>query len=292
MATVTVRRKPTYAELEAKVKELQDALVIAERNRCLRDVGWDMLHNQIKERDIQIRGLQAQNEKADRLIEELNDEITAGEREIAALVEEKQVLREQVEDLTKRVAELKGCLAQKDKINDTAANAAIELAEMMVKANTERDEAKVEAESLKLEIQEREFRIDELEKQVDWLQGKNEEWAQVAANLNGEAERWKRIASDNVEMAKDFHLEATAAEEKFDGMKKSYDELYERSADNHANAQYWEEQALKMEGELDESRRQLKANEESYLALKAAYDELFGAVSGVARLIRTNTFAN
>lgn len=49
MAIVTVRRKPTYAELEAKIQEFQDALVIADKNKALREMGFNMLHKQVEE---------------------------------------------------------------------------------------------------------------------------------------------------------------------------------------------------------------------------------------------------
>ena len=159
----------------------------------------------------------------------------------------------------------------------------------------------------------RDCRVDELEKQVEWLRDKNDEWAQVAneqkativnyeaviTSLQEEVERWKRIAAENVDMAKQFHHEALKAEEEAKKFKEAYDTLYERSADNYANAQYWEEQAHKLEeemkaghAEVDTLRRQLKANEESYMALRAMYEELRDAATGLVSHIRTNTFAN
>ena len=161
MAIVTVRRKPTYSELEVKVKELQDALIIAEKNRSLRDAGWDMLHKRIAE-------LERQNRSLDVDMTTTHDKMT----------------------------------------------------ELVIKANAERDAARSEAEDIHLELMERDCRVDELKKQTEWLRSKNEEWAQVANNqkniiedLQKEVERWKRIASENIDMAKQFHHEALVAEE-------------------------------------------------------------------------------
>ena len=196
---------------------------------------------------------------------------------------------------------------------DIAVRTTSELAELLIASHQERDEAREEAGDLRLELMERDARIDELEKQVEWLRDKNEEWAQVAndqkativnyeaviQSLQEEVERWKRIAAENVDMAKQFHHEALAAEEEAKRIKDSYDTLYERSADNYANAQYWEEQAHKLEeemkaghAEVDTLRRQLKANEESYTALHGMYEELRDAATGLVSHIRANTFAN
>ena len=327
MATVTVRRKPSYAELEAKVKELEDALVIAEKNKCLRDIGWDMLHNQIAELQRENRGLRVDLSNARKLNEELSDQVEADEREIADLKASKEILREFREELGQEVDEanrviaemateltlLKGELAQKNKINDTSFKAANDLAELLVAAQKERDEAREEAGNYRVELMERDCRVDELEKQVEWLRDKNEEWAQIAndqkativnyeaviQSLQEEVERWKRIAAENVDMAKQFHHEALKAEEEAKRIKEAYDTLYERSADNYANAQYWEDQAHKLEeemkaghAEVDTLRRQLKANEETYMALRAMYEELRDAATGLVSHIRTNTFAN
>jgi chromosome segregation ATPase len=334
MATVTVRRKPSYAELEAKVKELEDALVIAEKNKCLRDIGWDMLHNQIAELQRENRGLRVDLSNARKLNEELSDQVEADEREIADLKASREILREFREELGQEVDEanrviaemateltelkadrnialaeierLKGELAQKNKINDTSFKATNELAELLVAAQRERDEAREEAGNYHVELMDRDCRVAELEKQVEWLRDKNEEWAQVAndqkativnyeaviESLREEVERWKRIAAENVDLAKQFHHEALKAEEEAKRIKEAYDTLYERSADNYANAQYWEEQAHKLEEEIDTLQRQLKANEESYMALRAMYEELRDAATGLVSHIRTNTFAN
>ena len=95
-----------------------------------------------------------------------------------------------------------------------------ELVDMMLDARKELEASLAEAEDLNMELMECDFRVDELEKQVEWLRSKNEEWAQVANNqkniiedLQKEVERWKRIASENVDMAKQFHHEALVAEE-------------------------------------------------------------------------------
>ena len=103
---------------------------------------------------------------------------------------------------------------------DIAVRTTSELVDMMLDARKELDASRAEAEDLHMELMDRDFRVDELEKQVEWLRSKNEEWAQVANNqkniiedLQKEVERWKRIASENVDMAKQFHHEALVAEE-------------------------------------------------------------------------------
>ena len=103
---------------------------------------------------------------------------------------------------------------------DIAVRTTSKVVDMMLDARKELEASRAEAEDLHMELMERDFRVDELEKQVEWLRSKNEEWAQVANNqkniiedLQKEVERWKRIASENVDMAKQFHHEALMAEE-------------------------------------------------------------------------------
>lgn len=312
---------------EAARKDVEDALVIAKKNETLREMGWDMLHKQIEELQRENRGLRMKLERAEKRAEDADYELEGAKQTIATLREFREELGQEVDEANRVIAEmateltelkadrnitlaeierLKGQLAQKDKINDTSFKATNELAELLVAAQRERDEAREEAGNYHVELMERDCRIDELEKQIEWLRNKNEEWAQVAndqkativnyeaviQSLQEEVERWKRIAAENVDMAKQFHHEALAAEEEAKRIKDSYDTLYERSADNYANAQYWEEQAHKLEEEVDTLRRQLKANEETYMALRAMYEELRDAATGLVSHIRTNTFAN
>lgn len=312
---------------ETARKDAEDALVIAKKNETLREMGWDMLHKQIADLQRENRGLRVDLSNARKLNEELSDQVEADEREIADLKASKEILQEfreemgqEIDEANRVIAEmateltelkadrnialaeverLKGEVAQKNKINDTSFKATNELAELLVAAQRERDEAREEAGNYRVELMERDCRVDELEKQVEWLRDKNDEWAQVAndqkaaiQSMQEEIERWKRIAAENVDMAKQFHHEALKAEDEAKRIKEAYDTLYERSADNYANAQYWEEQAHKLEEEIDTLRRQLKANEESYMALRAMYEELRDAATGLVSHIRTNTFAN
>ena len=319
---------------ETARKDAEDALVIAKKNATLREMGWDMLHKQIEELQRENRGLRMQVDRAEGRAEDAAYELAGAKQTIANLQEFREELGQEVEEANRTIAEmateltelkadrnialaeierLKGELAQKNKINDTSFKATNELAELLVSAQRERDEAREEAGNYRVELMERDCRIDELEKQVEWLRDKNDEWAQVAndqkativnyeaviTSLQEEVERWKRIAAENVDMAKQFHHEALKAEEEAKKFKEAYDTLYERSADNYANAQYWEEQAHKLEeemkaghAEVDTLRRQLKANEESYVALRAMYEELRDAATGLVSHIRTNTFAN
>ena len=305
---------------ETARKDAEDALVIAKKNETLREMGWDMLHKQIEELQRENRGLRMQVDRAEGRAENAAYELAGAKQTIANLQEFREEMGQEIDEANRTIAEmateltelkadrnialaeierLKGELAQKNKINDTSFKATNELAELLVAAQRERDEAREEAGNYRVELMERDCRIDELEKQVEWLRDKNDEWAQVAdrmekenVSIKLECDRWKRSAAENIEMAKQFHHEALKAEEEANRIKDSYDALYDRSADNYANAQYWEEQAHKLEEETDTLRRQLKANEESYMALRAMYEELRDAATGLVSHIRTNTFAN
>ena len=305
---------------ETARKDAEDALVIAKKNETLREMGWDMLHKQIEELQRENRGLRMQVDRAEKRAEDAICELDSAKQTIATLREFREELGEEVDEANRIIAEmateltlLKGELTQKNKINDTSFKAANDLAELLVAAQKERDEAREEAGNYRVELMERDCRIDELEKQVEWLRDKNDEWAQVAndqkativnyeaviQSLQEEVERWKRIAAENVDMAKQFHQEALKAEADSKRFKEAYDALYEQFADNHANAQYWEDQAHKLEEEMkaghvevDTLRRQLKANEETYMALRDMYEELRDAATDLVSHIRTNTFAN
>ena len=305
---------------ETARKDAEDALVIAKKNATLREMGWDMLHKQIEELQRENRGLRMKLERAEKRAEDAAYDLDGAKQTIANLQEFREEMGQEIDEANRTIAEmateltelkadrnialaeierLKGELAQKNKINDTSFKATNELAELLVAAQRERDEAREEAGNYRVELMERDCRIDELEKQVEWLRDKNDEWAQVAdrmekenVSIKLECDRWKRSAAENIEMAKQFHHEALKAEEEANRIKDSYDALYDRSADNYANAQYWEEQAHKLEEETDTLRRQLKANEESYMALRAMYEELRNAATGLVSHIRTNTFAN
>ena len=315
------------AASETARKDAEDALVIAKKNATLREMGWDMLHKQIEELQRKNRGLRMQVDRAEGRAEDAAYELAGAKQTIANLQEFREEMGQEIDEANRTIAEmateltelkadrnialaeverLKGELAQKNKINDTSFKATNELAELLIAAQRERDEAREEAGNYRVELMERDCRIDELEKQVEWLRDKNDEWAQVAERMEKEnisikleCDRWKKSAAENVEMAKQFHHEALKAEEEANRIKDSYDALYDRSADNYANAQYWEEQAHKLEeemkaghAEVDTLRRQLKANEESYMALRAMYEELRDAATGLVSHIRTNTFAN
>ena len=329
-----VERNALIKELDDQIgasetarKDAEDALVIAKKNATLREMGWDMLHKQIEELQRENRGLRMKLERAEKRAEDAAYDLDDAKQTIANLQEFREEMGQEIDEANRTIAEmateltelkadrnialaeierLKGELAQKNKINDTSFKATNELAELLVVAQRERDEAREEAGNYRVELMERDCRIDELEKQVEWLRDKNDEWAQVAdrmekenVSIKLECDRWKRSAAENVEMAKQFHHEALKAEEEANRIKDSYDALYDRSADNYANAQYWEEQAHKLEeemkaghAEVDTLRRQLKANEESYMALRAMYEELRDAATGLVSHIRTNTFAN
>ena len=127
---------------------------------------------------------------------------------------------------------------------DIAVRTTSKVVDMMLDARKELEASRAEAEDLHMELMERDFRVDELEKQIEWLRSKNEEWAQgandqkativnyeaVIQSLREEVERWKRIASENVDMAKQFHHEALAAEEEYDNLRKMYIELRDAAA--------------------------------------------------------------
>lgn len=312
---------------EAARKDAEDALVIAKKNATLREMGWDMLHKQIEELQRENRGLQMKVERAEKRAEDADYELECAKQTIANLQEFREDLGQEVDEANRTITEmateltelkadrnialaeierLKGELAQKNKINDTPFKATNELAELLVAAQRECDEAREEAGNYHVELMERDCRIAELEKQVEWLRDKNEEWAQVAndqkativnyeaviQSLQEEVERWKRIAVEDIDIAKQFHHEALKAEEEAKRIKDSYDALCEQSADSYANVRYLEERARRLDEEVDTLRRQLKANEESYMALRAMYEELRDAATGLVSHIRANTFAN
>ena len=277
---------------ETARKDAEDALVIAKKNATLREMGWDMLHKQIEELQRENRGLRAQVDRAEKRAEDTAYELDGAKQTIANLREFREELGQEVEEANRTIIDmateltelkadrnialaeierLKGELAQKNKINDTSFKATNELAELLVTAQRERDEAREEAGNYRVELMERDCRVDELERRNEWLEHEMEQWKQSAEN---------------------YQCAAIAFQEDLENLRTAYSELYERSADNHANAQYWEDQAQKLEKEIDTLRRQLKANEESYMALRAMYEELRDAATGLVSHIRTNTFAN
>lgn len=270
---------------ETARKDAEDALVIAKKNETLREMGWDMLHKQIEELQRENRGLRMKLERAEKRAEDTAYELDGAKQTIANLREFREEMGQEIDEANRTIAEmateltlLKGELAQKDKINDTSFKAANDLAELLVTAQRERDEAREEAGNYRVELMERDCRVDELERRNEWLFHEMEQWKQSAEN---------------------YQCAAIAIQEDLENLRTSYSELYERSADNHSNAQYWEDQAHKLEeemkaghAEVDTLRRQLKANEESYMALRAMYEELRDAATGLVSHIRTNTFAN
>ena len=284
---------------ETARKDAEDALVIAKKNATLREMGWDMLHKQIEELQRENRGLRMQVDRAEKRAEDAAYELDGAKQTIATLREFREEMGQEIDEANRTIAEmateltelkadrnialaeverLKGEVAQKNKINDTSFKATNELAELLVTAQRERDEAREEAGNYRVELMERDCRVDELERRNEWLFHEMEQWKQSAEN---------------------YQCAAIAIQEDLENLRTSYSELYERSADNHSNAQYWEEQAHKLEeemkaghAEVDTLRRQLKANEESYMALRAMYEELRDAATGLVSHIRTNTFAN
>lgn len=270
---------------ETARKDAEDALVIAKKNETLREMGWDMLHKQIEELQRENRGLRMKLERAEKRAEDTAYELDGAKQTIANLREFREEMGQEIDEANRTIAEmateltlLKGELAQKNKINDTSFKAANDLAELLVTAQRERDEAREEAGNYRVELMERDCRVDELERRNEWLFHEMEQWKQSAEN---------------------YQCAAIAIQEDLENLRTTYSELYERSADNYSNAQYWEEQAHKLEeemkaghAEVDTLRRQLKANEESYVALRAMYEELRDAATGLVSHIRTNTFAN
>ena len=294
-----VERNALIQELDNQIgasetarKDAEDALVIAKKNATLREMGWDMLHKQIEELQRENRGLRMKLERAEKQAEDAAYDLDSAKQTIATLREFREEMGQEIDEANRTIAEmateltelkadrnialaeierLKGELAQKNKINDTSFKATNELAELLVTAQKERDEAREEAGNYRVELMERDCRVDELERRNEWLFHEMEQWKQSAEN---------------------YQCAAIAIQEDLENLRTAYSELYERSADNHTNAQYWEEQAQKFEEEIDTLRRQLKANEESYMALRAMYEELCDAATGLVSYIRTNTFAN
>lgn len=303
----TMMKTETYEQMVAEVerltkenKDLQDALVIAEKNKTLRDLGWDMLHQQIEGLQRENRGLSMDLKYYQHLAEEVSDQLAAKATELAeakALITE---LNDQIgasesalddthadlvfqkglqQDCETYIAELKGKLAEKSRLYDQAFKAAADLAEMLKDANEDKEAAIDEVGELNVELMDRDARIDELERQVEF---------------------WKKAADENAGGWKRAEVELDKAQSKCEALRKSVDEACERANACYSQAQYEEERANELEATnkkfyaqiigqrdtIDHLQRQLKANEEEYLRIHGKYDELFAAAETVAHITR------
>ena len=287
----------------------------------------DALHGAVARKDAEVVERNA-------LIKELNDQIAASEsalddahgdlvfqeglqKDCEAYITE---LKFQVNMLTKRLEESESKRDHNATLYETATRAATELADMLVRANAEADKARAETEDIKLELMDREFRIDELEKQVEWLRENESNYQNLLAEntellsritaareiekenvqLKLECDRWKKSAGENVEMAKDFHRQATEAEARAEGLRKTIDEIYEKEADFCAEAQFERERADQLEeanknlyaqvlaqrDTIERLQCQRAADEEDYNTLKGMYDELHMAAQDLVTRIR------
>lgn len=267
---------------ETAHKDAEDALEIAKKNATLREMGWQMLHDQIDELKRKNRGLQAENMEAHALIAKLNDQIEASEsapdrenglqEDCEAYITE---LKFQVNVLTRRLEESESKRDHNATLYETATRAATELADMLVRANAEADKARAEAEDIKLELMDREFRIDELEKQVEWLR-ENES-------------NYQNLLAENTELiSKNMDL------------KRAFNEAYEKEADFCAEAQFERERADQLEevnkklyaqvlgqrDAIDRLQLQRAADAEDYNNLRNMYDELHMAAQDLVARIR------
>ena len=287
--TEVIERNALIQELNDQIeasetarKDAEDALEIAKKNATLREMGWQMLHDQIDELKRKNRGLQAENLEAHALIAKLNDQIEASEsapdgenglqEDCEAYITE---LKFQVNVLTRRLEEAESKRDHNAALYETAAQAATELAEKYIQANEEAKAARAEVEDIKLELMDREFRINELEKQVEWLR-ENED-------------NYQNLLAENTELiSKNMDL------------KKAFNEAYEKEADFCAEAQFERERADQLEeankklyaqvlGQRDAIERlqcQRAADEEDYNTLKGMYDELHMAAQDLVARIR------
>lgn len=289
-------KKPTvlltaekYSSMLAEIDDLRGALEIAKKNATLREMGWQMLHDQIDELKRKNRGLQSENMEAHALIAELNDQIEASESALddthGDLVFQKGLqkdceayiteLKFQVNVLTRRLEESESKRDHNATLYETASRAATELADMLVRANAEADKARAETEDIKLELMDREFRIDELEKQVEWLR-ENES-------------NYQNLLAENTELiSKNMDL------------KKAFNEAYEKEADFCAEAQFERERADQLEeankklyaqvlgqrDAIDRLQLQRAADAEDYNNLRNMYDELHEAAQDLVACIR------
>ena len=103
----------------------------------------------------------------DKLIQELNDQITACEEE----------LTETNKTLEKKSAALAQVGAERDNFEASYK----QVIQWWGNEQTKAREAEARAEEYRIALMESDCRVDELEKRVEWLQTKNEEWAQLAA---------------------------------------------------------------------------------------------------------------
>lgn len=289
-------KKPTvlltaekYSSMLAEIDDLRGALEIAKKNSTLREMGWQMLHDQIDELKRKNRGLQAENMEAHALIAELNDQIEASESALddshGDLVFQKGLqkdceayiteLKFQVNVLTRRLEESESKRDHNATLYETAAQAATELAEKYIQANEEAKAARSEAEDIKLELMDREFRINELEKQVEWLRENEDNYQNLLAENTG-------LISKNMDL------------------KKAFNETYEKEADFCAEAQFERERADQLEeankklyaqvlgqrDAIDRLQLQRAADAEDYNNLRNMYDELHMAAQDLVTHIR------
>ena len=254
-------KKPTvllsaekYSSMLAEIDDLRGALEIAKKNSTLREMGWQMLHDQIDELKRKNRGLQAENMEAHALIAELNDQIEASESALA-------------ESESKR--------DHNATLYETASRAATELADMLVRANAEADKARAEAEDIKLELMDREFRINELEKQVEWLRENESNYQNLLAEnteLISKNMDLKRAFNETYEKEADFCAEAQFERERADQLEEANKNLYA--------------QVLAQRDTIERLQCQRAADEEDYNTLKGMYDELHMAAQDLVTHIR------
>ena len=107
-------------------------------------------------------------------VAQLEQELATEKRNHALATAGIQLWQQEAEKITKAYRKEVGAAEywkeQYERSQKEGGKSVSQLAEMLIKANEERDAAISKAADLNLELMERECRIDELERRVEWLQ--------------------------------------------------------------------------------------------------------------------------
>lgn len=195
----------------------------------------------------------------DRLIDELNDQITACEEE----------LTETNKTLEKKSAALAQVSAQRDNYEASYK----QVCEWWGNEQTKARKAEETAGEYRIALMESDARVDELERRVEWLQAKNEEWAQVAvAHKNTiAAQKEEKEALEDVIRA-------------FEETRKEYEEeIHAQHIEKREWMQKYEE--LKAQKEADD-----KKCEETCAACNERYEDVLAERNHLRKEVERLTY--
>lgn len=182
----------------------------------------------------------------DKLIQELNDQIEAGEQalndmnfDLCDKVNDQEKMSDKIADLRgelcvakRKIAELESRLAEVCAQRDNYESSYKQVCEWWGNEQTKARKEAERAEEYRIALMESDCRVDELERRVEWLQDKNDEWAQVAVTHKNTiaAQKKEKEALEDVihafeETRKEYEEEIHAQHvEKREWMQK-YEEL-------------------------------------------------------------------